>query len=173
MPAGTITRPTSDEHPAFFATYIDKVPDGDVLERLAAQPGERGALWDLDEARAMHRYEPGKWSLKKVLGHITDTERVLAYRLLRFARGDATPLPGFDQDILVAGAGSDAVPLPQLLKEFEAVRAATLALLSSLPPEAAARSGEAEGRAITAGALAWTIAGHEIHHQGVIRERYL
>ena len=146
----------------------------DLLERLRAQPAElRALLGSLDDAAARARYEPGKWSIKEVVGHVSDTERVMGYRLLRIGRGDVTPLPGFEQDPYVAAAGADRRPLASLLAELEAVRAATLALVESLPAEAWERRGTASGNPVSARALAYIIAGHAAHHHAVLRERYL
>ena len=158
----------------YFGTYIDKVPDGDVVSVLEAGIGTtRKLLGSVSEERGGYRYAEGKWSLKEVLGHMSDTERIFTYRLLTFARGDAGPQPGFDENSYTPAQESDRVPLAWLLDEFVAVRAATLALLKVLPPEGWERKGVASKHPLSARASAWIIAGHEIHHRRVLEERYL
>ena len=119
------------------------------------------------------RYAPGKWSLTEVIGHVVDTERVLATRAMLFARGDAKPLPGFDQDALIEGAMFDDRPLASLVDEFEHLRRANVALFGSWGEEAQARRGVASGCAFTVRALVTIVAGHALHHLDVVRERYL
>jgi len=174
MPTHSATRPDRDEFMPYFGTYIDKVPDGDVVAVLEAGIGTtRKLLGSVTEERAGYRYAEGKWSLKEVLGHMSDTERIFSYRLLTFARGDAGPLPGFDENTYAPAQESDRVPFAWLLEEFIAVRAATLALLKVLPPAAWERRGVAGENPLSARAAAWIIAGHEIHHRRVLEERYL
>lgn len=171
MPA---RRPDSTEYDAYYTDYVAKVESDRVLEVLEAQLGEtRGLLGDLDEAAGNGRYAPGKWSLKELLGHLIDGERVFAYRALAIARGDRASLPGMDQDDYVAAAGFDRLPLTALVDEFEHVRRSTLALLSGLDDDAWGRSGIANGVSVTVRALAFIIAGHQAHHLGVVRDRYL
>jgi uncharacterized damage-inducible protein DinB len=173
MPTLTISRPAADEHVAYYSTYIDRVPDGDIIERLSTQIRDTIRLLSpIDEAKALHRYAPGKWSVKEVIGHMTDGERVFAYRALRIARADATPLAGFDENAWVPAGKFDARPLTGLLEEFAAVRVATVALFRSLDEETARRRGTANGNVITPRALAYIIAGHEFHHVGILKERY-
>jgi hypothetical protein len=174
MPIHSATRPAPGEYTPYFGTYIDKVPDGDVITVLERGIGTTGKLLgSVSEERGGYRYAEGKWSLKEVLGHMSDTERIFGYRMLTFARGDAGPLPGFDENTYTPAQESDRVPLALLVDEFVAVRAATLALLKVLPPAAWERQGVASGNALSARAAAWIIAGHEIHHRRVIEERYL
>lgn len=174
MPIHSATRPAPGEFVPYFGTYIDKVPDGDVIAVLESGIGTtQKLLAPVSEERGGYRYAEGKWSLKEVLGHMSDTERIFAYRMLTFARGDAGPLPGFDENSYTPAQESDRVPLALLLDEFVAVRAATLALLKVLPPAAWERRGVASKHPLSARAAAWIIAGHEIHHRGVLRERYL
>ena len=174
MTTPSATRPAAGEFPPYFATYIDKVPDGDVIAVLEAGIGTtRKALAAVPEERAGYRYAEGKWSIKEVLGHMSDTERIFTYRLLTFARGDVGPLPGFDENAYTPLQESDRVPLAWLLDEFVAVRAATLALLKVLPPKAWERRGVANKHPLSVRAAAWIIAGHEIHHRRVLEERYL
>ena len=172
MTAAT-TAPGTDEYAPYYAGYVARVPPGDVVARLRHQITETAALLrPLEAARARHRYAPGKWSTIEVLGHLSDTERVLAYRALRIARGDQTPLAGFDENAYVPAAECERRPLADVLAEFEAVRRATLALLGSLPETAWTRWGVANGQRITVRALAHIIAGHELHHLEVLRTRY-
>ncbi|MGH7658089.1 MAG: DinB family protein [Gemmatimonadales bacterium] len=167
-------RPAADECDSYYFTYIRKVPDGDVVARLEAQIQDSLDLLEpLDETRAGHRYEPGKWSVRDVVGHLVDTERIFAARALHFARRDPSPLPGMEQDDYVREAGAGDRPLKDLLAEWQAVRAATVALFRGLPGEVWSRSGIASGKEFTTGSLAWIIAGHELHHRGVLQERYL
>jgi len=145
-----------------------------LLHILERQQQETVSLVDeLTEEQGYYRYAPDKWSLKEALGHIVDNERIMSYRLLRIARGDTTPLPGYDQDVLVPGARFDLFPLAQLVEDYIAVRKATLTLLRGLTDEAWLRKGTASNVTISARALACVIAGHEIHHIRIIRERYL
>lgn len=168
-----IARPDASEVPAHHAHYVALVPEGDVVPLLESQRRETVALLrGLDEAAANRRYAPGKWSVKEVVGHVTDAERVFAYRALRFARGDATPLPAFDQDDWVPASGAGARTMADLVEEYEAVRHATLALVRSLTPDTAARIGTASGSPVSVRALVHIIAGHERHHAAILRERY-
>lgn len=163
-------RPQSSEYGAFYAGYVGRVPEGGWLERLEAQPGEfRSLLAGYDDDRAALPTAPGKWSLLDLLTHLCDTERVFAFRLLWFARGDSSELPGFDQDAWVREAAGSRRTLASVLDEFEAVRRATLALLRSLPDQVAERKGVANGNVITVRALAWTIPGHAQHHLDGLR----
>jgi uncharacterized damage-inducible protein DinB len=128
-------------------------------------------LASLSESQGAFRYAEGKWTLKEVVGHITDGERIMTYRLLRFARGDQTSLPGYDQEVFMPPFGSWTTA--QLAEDYRAVRQSTITLLRGLPAEAWSRKGTANNVSITARALAYVIAGHELHHMGVIRNRYL
>lgn len=167
-------RPLNEEYSAHFESYVRLVPDGNVIDLLAERQGETGTLiGELTEEQGDYRYAPGKWSLKEVIGHLTDTERIMSYRLLRIARGDRTPLAGFDENEFVKGASFSLRSLPELLEEYVAVRRATLTLLRGLTEEAWVRTGIANGSETSARALAYIIAGHELHHLQIIRERYL
>ncbi|MDB4907899.1 MAG: DinB-like domain protein [Gemmatimonadetes bacterium] len=170
----TLTRPNDDEYLSYYGKYISLVPDGDVVAMLAQQLDDTESLLaSIGEEGSMHRYAEGKWSVKEVVSHVSDTERIFAYRALRFARADATPLPGYDENAYAPMAGADARPLDALVAELRAVRRATVATLQGFPPEAAQRRGSANGAQMSVRALAWTIAGHELHHRNVLRERYL
>jgi hypothetical protein len=168
------SRPAADEYFEYYGKYIALVPDGDVRDHMRTQLSETIALLSgVADAKADQAYGAGKWTLKEAVLHMSDTERVFGYRLLRIARGDATPLPGFEQDAWVPHSCANARAMSSLLLEFAAVRAATLALLDALPAEAWARKGTASGHTISVRALAYIAAGHERHHLAIIRERYL
>jgi uncharacterized damage-inducible protein DinB len=174
MTGAPITRPGSGEYAPYYAGYISQVPDGDVVELLRAQIRETlDLLGAIPEAAGGHRYAPGKWSVREVVGHMADVELIMTYRALRIARGDRTPLPGFDENAYVPIANFDSRTLESLAREYEAVRRATVAFLETLDAEAAARRGTANNMEISARALAYIIAGHERHHVKILRERYL
>ena len=167
-------RPTDDEYAPYYARYLAAVPAGDLLALLERQGAEAAAfLRGLEPARWTYRYAPGKWSIAEVIGHVCDTERIFTYRALRFARADATPLPGFEQDDYVPVGRFDARADASLVAELEAVRQASLTLFRGLPDDAPLRRGVANGVEFSVRALAYVIAGHERHHLGVLRERYL
>jgi hypothetical protein len=169
-----IRRPRPDEIGAYYHRYIDALPAGDVLAQLAHGLEEtRALLATLGEARGNHRYAPGKWSVKEVVGHLIDAERVMAYRALRMARGDATPLPGFEQDDYVPAAESDRRTLADHLEELTHVRQANLCFFRSLPPAAWDRRGTASDNPFIVCAFPFLLAGHENHHRRVLAERYL
>jgi uncharacterized damage-inducible protein DinB len=169
----SIALPETDEVPSGFRGYIAKVSDRDLGDQLTDQLREVEQLFEqITDQDALARYAEGKWSIKEILGHLSDVERIFTYRLLRISRGDATPLPGFDENAYVPAARSDERPLPMLLTEFRAVRLSTIALLEGLPAEAWARWGETSGNPVTARALAYIIVGHVAHHLGVLRDRY-
>jgi len=174
MPTCLIPRPAEDEYSPYYAGYIARVPDGDLCATLAAQLADTHALVHaIPEARGTHRYAPGKWSIKEVLGHVIDTERIMSYRALRIARGDTTPLPGYEQDDYVPAGGFDRRTLQDLRDELAAVRQATIHLLRHLDPIALARRGTASGKPVSARALAYIIAGHERHHVEILTAKYL
>jgi hypothetical protein len=168
-------RPEASEYAPNYAGYIQQVPEGDLLQILSNQLGKLElVLQSVDDQQGLFRYAPGKWSIKEVIGHITDTERVMSYRLLRIARGDSTTsLPGFDENQFVEGAAFDRRTIQQLLFEMKAVRTATLALVEGLEDEVWTRRGLTNGKIVSARALAYIIAGHWVHHIQIIEERYL
>lgn len=173
MTDAPVPTPAPDEYAPFYAGYVAAVAGEDVRALLARQlPALDAACAALSEEGALHRYAPGKWSIKEVVGHLADTERVFSYRALRVARGDATPLPGFDENAFVAAAGSDRRPLGELLDELRLVRASTLALLDGVQAEAWERRGTASGAEVSLRALAHIMAGHVEHHFGILGERY-
>jgi uncharacterized damage-inducible protein DinB len=170
----TQNRPQTGDYAPYYASYIALVPEGDLLGMLENSIPEWGALLGgLTEAQANFRYEPSKWSVKESIGHVADTERIFAYRVLRIARGDQTPLPGFEQDDYVREGNFSERTLADLLEEFSAVRRATLTLLRSLPDKAWLRRGIANQKEVTVTAIAFIISGHERHHRAILEQRYL
>ena len=166
--------PARTEAAEYYFRYIDQVPAGDVREILAAQSGETlELLGSISEQRSLYRYAPDKWSIREVVGHLNDTERLFGFRAFWFARGFDTPLPSFDQTVAVAAADSDGRSWESHLEEFRAVRAATLTFFRGLPPAAWDRQGIASGKSFTVRALAYLAAGHLTHHTTILRERYL
>jgi uncharacterized protein (TIGR03083 family) len=167
-------RPATGEYAEFYAKYVERVPEGDIVAILATQLDDTLALLrELTDEQARSAYAPGKWSVKEVVGHIADTERVFAYRMLRIARGDETPLPGFDENEYVPTGNFDDRPLASLLAELVAVRRATVALLAGLPAGAWTRTGTARNAVVTVRGAAWITAGHELHHREILASRYL
>ncbi|MDX2194229.1 MAG: DinB family protein [Gemmatimonadales bacterium] len=169
-----IERPLADEHAPYYAPYVALVPDGDLLASLDQDTlAWQALLARVDEARGDHRYADGKWTIRELVAHVVDAEQIFAYRLLRVARGDATPLPGFDENAYVANGHFARLGLAGLGSRLQAVRAATVALLRSLDADELARRGTASGKPVSARAIAWIIAGHAMHHRRVLAERYL
>lgn len=167
-------RPTTDEYAPFYAGYVEAVPDGHVLETLdAGVPALRTLLEPVTSALETHRYAPEKWSIREVLGHLVDSERLFSYRALHMARRDPAPLPSMDQEQWARATNAAERPLADHLDELAAVRDATLRLFRGLDPDALDRTGVASGAEFTVRSLAWIIAGHEIHHRGVLEARYL
>ena len=166
--------PERSEAAPYYFGYIDRIKSEDVVGVLQRQVGEAlPLLRSVTEERSLHRYQPGKWSIRELLGHVSDAERVLLYRALWFARGFDTPLPSFDEKASVAAAGSDQVPWSRHVEELRAVREATVAFFKNLPAEGWMRRGTASEKVFTTRALAYVIAGHLDHHLAVLRERYL
>jgi DinB superfamily len=170
----TVGRPGADEAAPYYFTYIDRVSGDDVVAVLAEQLDQAPGFWGaITEEKSRHRYEPGKWSIREALAHVSDTERVFQFRTFWFARGFDAPLPSFDQDTAAASALAHERPLSSLLEEFLAVRRSSLALLRALPPEAWLRRGTASGNPFTTRAVAFVTAGHAAHHVAIVKERYL
>jgi hypothetical protein len=166
-------RPKTGDHAPAYSSYVALVPDGEILRTLEQQSRETAELLRrVDEQRSLHRYAEGKWSIREVIGHVSDAERVWCYRALTFARADATPLPGFDENLWAAASNAHSRPFPQIVQELAAVRVATLALFGGFSDAEWSRSGSANNNHITVPALAWVIAGHERHHVKILRERY-
>jgi uncharacterized damage-inducible protein DinB len=173
MITATISRPAPDESISYYHRYIDKVAGDDIAGQLTAQLGEIEKLFErVTDRDALSRYAEGKWSIKEILGHLSDVERIFSYRLFRIARGDTTPLAGFDENAYTPAGRFDERPLPMLLAEFRAVRQSTAALVEGLPADAWDQRGTASDHSITARALVYIIVGHVTHHLGVLRERY-
>jgi hypothetical protein len=169
-----IPRPEASEAASYYFTYIDQVEGSDPLGVLKKQLDEFVPwLSQISEERSLHRYAPGKWSMRQVLNHITDTERAFAFRALWFARGFDAPLPGIDQEIAAAGAEADAFSWSAHVEDFRSVRLSTIALFGSMPAAAWSRTGIASGNPFTVRSLAYLIPGHVEHHMRILRERYV
>ncbi len=170
----TINKPEETEYLPYYGRYISLVPDGDMLSVLSNQLDDTLALLrNISESQAGFRYAPDKWSIKELVGHLIDTERIFAYRALRFARNDKTPLPGYEQDDYISNASFNDYPLSDLALEFRSVRESTLFLFKHLDREAWKRRGIASESEVSVRALAYIIAGHELHHREILRNRYL
>jgi uncharacterized damage-inducible protein DinB len=166
-----LTRPERNEYSDWYADYVARVPDGNVIEVLEVQSRELQAfLKTLSEEQAEKVPAPGKWSIKQVVGHLCDGERVLAYRAMRIARGDQTPLPGYEQDDYVREGNANERKLADLAAEHEAVRRATIALFKSMPEQAWLRRGTANNAELSVRALAYITAGHEHRHLELMKK---
>lgn len=168
------SRPVEGEFLPYYERYIALVPEGDVLSTLEAQMSETQALLrGLPASSSTYRYAPGKWSVNELVGHVIDSERIFAARALRFARNDPTPLPGFEQDDYVRNSTFDAYPFLELASEWDAVRRTTVFLFQHLEESAWMRRGVANNAEVSVRALAYIIAGHELHHREILQARYL
>lgn len=168
-----VAKPQPDEFAPFYARYIARVTEEDVLTALEVQTRDLADVFGhMSEEQASYRYAPDKWSVKQVMGHLTDAERVFSYRAVAFARGDETSLPGFDENTYVANGGFDARPFASLAAELAAVRQATIAAYRGFSDEAWQRRGTANDSPISVRALAYITVGHARHHLNVLRERY-
>lgn len=169
-----LQRPEKNEYPNYYVPYVDLVPEDDLVQLLKENLQKTVSLFNgISEEVGLHRYAPGKWSIKEVLGHITDTERIMSYRLLRVGRGDQTPLAGFNENDYVQAAQTNNLSLKTILEDFKATRNATISLIQNIPAEAWENIGNANGMPITTRAIAYIIAGHQIHHCKIVEERYL
>ena len=165
--------PATAEYADYYHRYVSLVPEGDVVEHLVRQGDATHALLvGIGEERARFRYAPGKWSIKQLVGHISDGERLFGYRALAFARNDPGALPSMEQDDWMAAADFDARGFASLVEDYRRVRAATVSLFQGFTPEVGLRTGIASGNRFTVRALMWIVAGHELHHLAVLRERY-
>lgn len=174
MPASYTDRPEASEYAPYYETYVSKVPDGDIVHLLATQIDDTVALLrDLSDEQAAHRYAPNKWSVREVVGHMNDSERIFAYRALRFSRNDATPIPGFEQESFTAASNFEDRALNDLLAEFRSIRLDTVHLFTGMSDAMMTRQGTASNATVSVRAIAYIIAGHERHHVGLLRERYL
>lgn len=167
-----MAKPAVTDYPAHYRGYVGLVPEGDIIGIIASQLQETIAYVKVNEGRRDFRYAEGKWSLIEVIGHIIDTERIQAYRLLRIARGDKTPLAGYDDESYVENADFSSRTMDDLLQEFVAVRSSTVALIQGLSEDAWEKRGFANKGEFTVNGLAYIIAGHERHHLKLIKERY-
>lgn len=169
-----IGRPLESEAAPYYFTYINQVPGDDPLRVIADQLEESAAFFSgISEEKSLHRYAPEKWSIRQMLNHVTDAERVFALRALWFARGFESPLPGFDQSIAASAAEADSIAWAAHIEEFRRVRHSTISLFSNLPAAAWMRAGMASDNPFTVRALAYIIAGHLTHHIAVLRQRYM
>ena len=171
----TTTLADRTEAAEYYFTYIDQVPRGEDIRRiLDAQLADvLPVLEGISESKSLHRYAPGKWSIREVVGHLNDTERMFVFRALWFARGLDSPLPSFDQDIALSDAHFDDRSFQEHIQELRAVRSATLHFFRNLPDSAWAKRGIASGKPFTVRALAYITAGHLTHHMRILKERYL
>lgn len=167
-------RPAANEFAAYYSTYVNRVTSEDVVAALEQQLDTTlGVLAGIAEEKSRHRYAADKWSMRELLNHVSDTERVFVYRALWFARGFDTALPGFDQNVAVPTAAAEQFSWASHVEDFRAVRAATLTFFRNLPEDAWGRSGVASGNPVTVRGLAYIIAGHAAHHIAILQERYL
>ena len=167
-------RPASDEHIEYYSRYIDRVSDGDIVAKLEQQlPQTLAFLRSIPESKHDHAYAPDKWTIRQIVGHLSDGERVFQYRAFRFSRADTTPVPGFEENDYVANARFSSISMSDLISEFESLRDATVKMFSGMDADMMGRSGTANNAAITVRSIAWIMAGHVDHHEQVIRERYL
>lgn len=174
MTPAMVGKPEATEYAPYYEKYITLVADEHILTSLSRQLDDTLALLgSISEDRANFRYAPDKWSIKQLVGHMIDAERILSYRALRFARNDQTPLQGFEQDDYVRSGSFDDCPLSELASEFAHVRRATILLFKHLDDEAWKRTGTANDDAVSVRALAYMMAGHELHHMEILRTRYL
>jgi hypothetical protein len=173
MTTRTAGRPEADEIPSHWVGYVRRVPESDPVTVMAAQIEETVILLrGLSDSDALYRYAHGKWSVKEVVGHLSDVERIMSYRALRIARGDQTPLPSFDEKAYVPLAKFDSRTLADILGELRTARAATLALLRTFDADAWRRRGTASGKPVSVRALGYMIPGHERHHLEILKTRY-
>jgi hypothetical protein len=170
--AATVGHPDASEYAPFYAGYIARVTEEPVAALEAQGRETRAFLTGVSDIQAGHRYATGKWTVRDVVGHLADAERIMTYRALRIARGDETPLPGFDENAFVGVAGADRRPIAELVGDLSTVRAATLALFRGIDADAWRRRGSANGNPVTVRALAHIITGHERHHIEILRTRY-
>ena len=169
-----MTAPDRTEAAEYYFTYINQVGAGDIRRILAAQADEAAAFFTaITEEQSRHRYAPDKWSIRQVLSHLNDGERVFSFRAFWFARGFDSPMPSFDQDAAIAFAGADERSWQSHVDEFRRIRAATVALVDQLADDAWARRGVASNQPVTVRALIYIVAGHVEHHLRILRERYL
>ena len=169
-----LRRPSPEEHAPYFSRYIDLVPDGDITDILMRQLGETlRLLQDVPPGRETHRYAPDKWSIREVVGHLIDVERVFAFRAIAIARADGVDLPSMEQDEWAARSNAHQRSLDDLASEWAALRRATVHMFATLPDDAGGRRGKAGGNPVTVRSLPWMIAGHELWHRELLARSYL
>ncbi len=168
----TITRPQPSEFAQYYAGYIGKVPDTGPVQQLTDQIAEFEKLRGLSEDTGNHAYAEGKWTVKELIGHLADAERVFSYRLTRIARGDQTPLAGFDENAWAKTAPHGKRQMSSVVDEMIAIRRSTLALTDSLDDTSVGNSGVANNHPVSARAICWILAGHGRHHLDILAERY-
>lgn len=169
-----LNRPKTEEYPPYYAAYISKVPEGDILDILFAQQKAFTAfITTLTEERLSHRYEVKKWSIREVLVHINDVERIFTYRLLSFSRKESNDLPGFDHNAYVENNDFSHLSMEQIKSEFVTIREATLRLIKNLSEEQHSMTGVANGNEINVRSICYILAGHLFHHLEIIKTRYL
>jgi DinB superfamily len=167
-----VTRPDSHEYASYYEKYVSLVPEHDILAVLKLQQGQmHDFLAGIAEADSCVRHPPYTWTVKQVVGHLTDSERIFAYRALRIARGDATPLAGFDENTYAESGQFDEIPISGLVEDFNAVRRASISLFGNLPLAAWPRRGTANNNEVSVRALAFIVAGHARHHLAILRQR--
>jgi hypothetical protein len=166
-------RPRAGEYAPYYEKYVSLIPEGDILTTLERQPSAIAAILSTrNEVDGAFRYAPGKWSVKEVLGHVIDSERVFSYRALRIARNDKTPIEGFEQDDYVKYGPFSQCSLAALVEEFKSVRLATVSLFRGLDEAAWVRRGVANKNEVSVRVIAYIIAGHELHHKRILQEKY-
>lgn len=174
MKSKSITKPVTGEYPAPYAHYVEMANTNDLLRALKNNKSKFVKFFNsIDPAIWIYRYAEGKWSVKEILLHMIDSERIFSYRALRFARNDKTELPGFNENLFAPNSNADKRTAKDLISEYEAVRNATISLFKTFEGEVAVRSGVTNGVKISVRSLGYAILGHELHHINVIKERYL
>ncbi|MBY0123034.1 DinB family protein [Bacillus sp. S/N-304-OC-R1] len=169
-----LKRPESNEYAAYYSSYVNRVPDGNIINLLENQLNKWiYSLKDLTEEQGRFRYGLDKWTIKEVIGHIADTERIMGYRMLCIARGETIPLPGYDDISYVQNAEFNRLSLQELLDNLMIVRQSTISLLKILPSDSWGRQGNANGAGVTVRGIAYIIAGHELHHCQILQDQYL
>lgn len=166
-------RPSKSEYAAYYHTYVETVPEGDIIKIMKKQCDQiNKSLGKVSKKNSLHRYAPDKWSVREVVGHMIDTERVFAYRTLRFARNDENDLPGFDENEYIRQSNYAEVNLKELVEEFCALRHSNLIMFKNFPEEFTLRTGRANGNRFTVRAMAYIMCGHVNHHLHMLKERY-
>ncbi len=169
-----MNRPETNEFDPYYGGYISLVADGNILDALNEQPGVLTSIVSsIPEDKGSFAYAPGKWTIKEVLSHLIDGERIFAYRILRISRGDETPIEGFEQDDYIAGSNANNRQFSELAAEFDLLRRANILLVNNLSNDASRRIGTASGKPVSVRALTFIMTGHVTHHLNILRDRYL